>query len=75
MNVGCALCFDNGWFASFVAKLFKMFGDNVCKFFFGIVVLYLQFVEGKSACNLKVVKLSRHKEVMEFGENIITMKN
>ncbi len=47
MNVGCALCFDNGWFASFVAKLFKMFGDNGCKFFFGIVVLYLQFVEEK----------------------------
>jgi hypothetical protein len=34
MNVGCVLCFDNGQFASFVAKLFKMFGDNGRKFFF-----------------------------------------
>ncbi len=47
MNVGGALWFDNGWFASFVAKLFKMFGDSDCKFFLGIVVLYLQFVEEK----------------------------
>jgi hypothetical protein len=47
MNVGCVLCFDNGWFASFVAKLFKMFGDNGYKFFFGIVFCYLQFVEEK----------------------------
>jgi hypothetical protein len=47
MNVGCVLCFDNGRFASFVAKLFKMFSDNGYKFVFGIVVLYLEFVEEK----------------------------
>jgi hypothetical protein len=47
MNVGCVLCFDNGWIVSFVGKLFKMFGDSGCKLFFGFFVLYLQFVEEK----------------------------
>lgn len=74
MNVGRALCFDNGRFASFVAKLFKMFGDNGCKFFLGLL-FFICNLWRKNTCNLKVVKVSRYKEVMEFDENIITMKN